>query len=324
MKTAIITGITGQDGSYLAQLLISKHYRVVGLVRSKNNNYFKNLNYLNLESLVELVECDLQDLSQVLAIISKFKPNEIYNLAAQSSVSLSFEQPIGTVQFNINSVLNLLESIRLLDKSIKFYQASSSEMYGQVAQLPITEASIFHPVSPYAISKVAAHHITINYRESYGLFACCGVLFNHESYLRSNNFFIKKLMLGAIEIINGKKEFIEFGNLDIKRDFGFSPNYVHAMYLMMQQEVADDFLICTGQSISLRSIVEYVFDKLQISREKIRINQQYFRPNEIADIYGSNTKAVSILNWDFENDFFKVIDIILDEELRNYKVHGKN
>lgn len=191
MKTAIITGITGQDGSYLTQLLTSKHYKVIGLVRSKNNNYFKNLNYLNLESLVELVECDLQDLSQVLAIISKFKPNEIYNLAAQSSVSLSFEQPIGTVQFNINSVLNLLESIRLLDKSIKFYQASSSEMYGQVAQLPITEASIFHPVSPYAISKVAAHHITINYRESYGLFACCGVLFNHESYLRSNNFLLR-------------------------------------------------------------------------------------------------------------------------------------
>ena len=293
-------------------------------MRSKNNNYFKNLSYLKIENLVELVECDLQDLSQVLAIVSKYKPNEIYNLAAQSSVSLSFEQPIGTIQFNINSVLNLLESIRLLNNSIKFYQASSSEMYGQVAKLPITEASIFHPVSPYAISKVAAHHVTINYRESYGLFTCCGVLFNHESYLRSNNFFIKKLLLGAIEIVNNKKEFIEFGNLDISRDFGFSPNYVQAMYLMMQQEVADDFLICTGQSISLRSIVEYVFDKLQISREKIRINKQYFRPNEIADIYGSNTKAVSILKWNFEDNFFKVIDTILDEELRNYKVNEKN
>ena len=319
MNTAIITGITGQDGAYLSQLLLKKKYKVIGLVRSSNSDFYKNLNYLGVNNSIQFVECDLRDLSQVLAVISKYKPSEIYNLAAQSSVSLSFEQPIGTIEFNIISVLNLLESIRLSNKSIKFYQASSSEMYGKVAILPITEKSILHPLSPYAISKVAAHQITINYRETYGLYACCGILFNHESYLRANNFFIKKLLRGAIEILKNKQKFIEFGNLDIKRDFGYSPNYVEAMYLMMQQKNADDFLICTGRSLSLKSIVEHVFHKLHIDFSKIKTNKQFLRPNEIEDIYGSNIKATKSLNWKPEVDFFKIIDILLAEELKNYE-----
>ena len=319
MNTAIITGITGQDGAYLSKLLLEKNYKVIGLVRSSNTDFYKNLNYLGVNNSIQFVECDLRDLSQVLAVISKYKPSEIYNLAAQSSVSLSFEQPIGTIEFNIISVLNLLESIRLSNKSIKFYQASSSEMYGKVAILPITEKSILHPLSPYAISKVAAHQITINYRETYGLYACCGILFNHESYLRANNFFIKKLLRGAIEILKNKQKFIEFGNLDIKRDFGYSPNYVEAMYLMMQQKNADDFLICTGRSLSLKSIVEHVFHKLHIDFSKIKTNKQFLRPNEIEDIYGSNIKATKSLNWKPEVDFFKIIDILLAEELKNYE-----
>ena len=239
MKTAIITGVTGQDGAYLSELLLKKEYRVVGLVRSVTGSRTDKLQYLGIHDQVELYECDLQDLSQVIKMISGFKPDEIYNLAAQSSVSLSFQQPIGTIQFNINSVVNILEAIRLINPKIKFYQASSSEMFGKIEALPITEETKFHPLSPYAISKVAAHYITINYRESYGVFACCGILFNHESYLRGNNFFVKKVITGALDILHGKKDHIELGQLDIKRDFGFSKRYVEAMWLMLQKEVAD-------------------------------------------------------------------------------------
>ncbi len=318
MKTAIITGVSGQDGAYLSELLLNKGYRVIGLVRSVNNATTQKLSYLNITNKVELYECDLQDLSHVINVLQQYKPSEIYNLAAQSSVSLSFEQPIGTLQFNINSVLNILEAIRLIDNTIKFYQASSSEMFGKVEKLPISENTIFHPLSPYAISKVAAHHITINYRESYHIYACCGVLFNHESYLRGNNFLVKKLLKGALDIKYGKIENLEFGNLDIKRDFGFSKDYVNAMWLMMQLEKPADFLICSGQSIQLRKIVEYVFDYLKISKNKIVINKKFYRPTEIEDIYGSNEKAKRELNWNAEFDFFKVLTILIEEEERNY------
>ena len=221
-KLALITGITGQDGAYLSQLLLQKNYRVIGLIRSFSGSNLYRLKYLGRFS-VELIECDLQDLSQVINIISEYKPEEIYNLAAQSSVSLSFKQPIGTIQFNINSVLNILEAIRLVNTNIRFYQASTSEMFGRIETLPITEEHKFHPLSPYAISKLTGHHTTINYRESYHLFACCGILFNHESYLRGDNFFMKKLVKGAVDLVHAKKE-LEFGNLDIKRDFGSSRN----------------------------------------------------------------------------------------------------
>lgn len=318
MKTALLTGITGQDGAYLSRLLIGKGYKVIGLIRSHSSSNLEKLKYLGILEQVELLECDLRDLSQILHIISLYKPHEIYNLAAQSSVSLSFQQPIGTMEFNINSVINILEAIRLIDPQIRFYQASSSEMFGKVNELPITEESHVHPLSPYAISKVTGHYICINYRESYNLYTCSGILFNHESYLRGENFFIKKLLRGAIEIKRGEKEFLEFGNLNIRRDFGWSEKYVEAMWLLLQQEKPDDYVISSGKSVSLREIVHYVFDKLQLDHTLIRINPKLFRPTEIEDIYGSSEKARLRLKWNYDLDFSTVLDTLIDEELLNY------
>lgn len=287
-------------------------------MRSISGGNFDRLKYLGVFDKIQLMECDLKDISQILYIIRDTKPSEIYNLAAQSSVSMSFKQPIGTIEFNTTSVINLLEAVRFVDPSIRFYQASSSEMFGRVNTLPITEDSHVHPLSPYAISKVTGHYICINYRESYGLFTSCGILFNHESFLRGENFFVKKLLRGALEIKHGAREFLEFGNLDIKRDFGWSEKYVEAMWLMLQQEKPDDFVICSGVSISLREIVHYVFDQLGISRSCIRISTDLFRPTEIEDIYGANEKARTELNWDYQMDFREVLDLILKEEELNY------
>jgi len=318
LKTAIITGITGQDGAYLSRLLIGKGYKVIGLIRSHSSSNLEKLRYLGILDQVELMECDLRDLSQILHIISNSKPDEIYNLAAQSSVSLSFQQPIGTMEFNINSVINILEAIRLVNPGIRFYQASSSEMFGKVNQLPITEESHVHPLSPYAISKVTGHYICINYRESYNLYTCSGILFNHESYLRGENFFIKKLLRGALDIKGGARDFLEFGNLNIRRDFGWSEKYVEAMWLLLQQEKPDDYVISSGKSVSLREIVHYVFDKLELDHNLIRINPKLFRPTEIEDIYGSSEKARLVLKWNYDLDFTTVLDKLIEEEQMNY------
>jgi GDPmannose 4,6-dehydratase len=319
MKTAIITGITGQDGAYLSQLLLSKGYKVIGLTRSYVSSNLKGLDYLNIRDQVIIEECDLTDISQIIQIYRKFEPTEIYNLSAQSSVSTSFKQPIGTVQYNIISVLNQLEAIKLTNPTIKFYQASSSEMFGKVNNLPITERSVLHPLSPYAISKATAHWLCVNYRESYNLFVCCGVLFNHESYLRSDNFFIKKVLREAIQIKEGLQDVLKVGNIEIKRDFGFAPKYVEAMYLMMQHNQPDDYLICSGKSLTLRAIIESVFKKLNISTNKIVIDDNLYRPTDIEDIFGSNNKAKQVLGWDYSIEFEDVLDILLEEELRNYK-----
>jgi GDPmannose 4,6-dehydratase len=254
IKTAVITGITGQDGAYLASLLLSKNYRIIGLVRSSNNINHNGFKYLGIQDKIELIECDLSDLSQVLSIVNEYKPQEIYNLAAQSSVSLSFKQPIGTIQFNVTSVLNILEAIRMVNPKCKFYQASSSEVFGD-SKLPIKETTYINPISPYSISKATAFWITKNYRDSYGLFSCSGFLFNHESFLRSDNFFVKKVILQAIKIKKGLATTLEVGNIDIKRDFGWAPKYVEAMYLMLQQEEPEDYLICSNHSITLRSVI---------------------------------------------------------------------
>lgn len=318
MRTAIITGVTGQDGAYLSRLLLNKDYQVVGLLRSISGNNLDRLEYLGVLGRIKLVECDLMDITQILHVLREHKPHEIYNLAAQSSVSMSFQQPIGTIEANVHSVLNLLEAVRFTDPAIRFYQASSSEMFGKVNELPITETAHVHPLSPYAISKVTGHYICINYRESYGLFTSCGILFNHESYLRGETFFVKKLIRGAVEIRHGDRDHLEFGNLDIRRDFGWSEKYVEAMWLMLQQETADDFIICSGRSISLREIVHYVFDRLGISRDRIRVNEKFFRPTEIEDIYGSNEKARKVLNWNYDLDFREVLNHLIEEEERNY------
>jgi GDPmannose 4,6-dehydratase len=318
-KKAIITGITGQDGAYLAKHLIEKGYLVIGLTRSYTSTNLKGLEYLNIVDSVLIEECDLLDISQIFSILKKHKPTEIYNLSAQSSVSNSFKQPIGTVNYNIISVLNLLEGIMFIDRNIRLYQASSSEMYGKVDKLPISESTVLHPLSPYAISKASAHWLCINYRESYGLFVSCGILFNHESYLRSERFFIKKVIREAIKIKFGEQELLKVGNLNIRRDFGYAPKYAEAMYLMMQHTVASDFIICSGVSISLLDVVNYIFDYLKIEKAKIVVDKDLFRPTEIEDIYGDNSKAKSLLGWDYDYRFQDILNILLEEELQNFQ-----
>jgi len=318
MKIALITGITGQDGSYLAKLLLQKDYKVIGTVRSSRCTNRANFKYLGIDDDIIIEELDLLDMANIIRLIQKYKPNEIYNLAAQSSVGLSFSQPIGTFSFNTTSVNNLLEAIRLFSKETKLYQASSSEMYGRVESLPITLDTPMQPISPYGISKMASYFMIKTYRESYGLFVSNGVLFNHESYLRSNNFFIKKVIKDSIAIKNKKLKCLKVGNLNVKRDFGYAPSYVEAMWKMMQLDEVDDFIICSGKSILLRDIVEYIFDKLELNKNLIIVDQNLFRPNEIEDIYGDNSKAKELLNWDYVFSFFEVLDILIDEEMKNY------
>ena len=316
-KTAIITGISGQDGAYLAALLCKNGYTVVGFVRSYINSDLKGLAYLNIKDIVIIEECDLLDISQIIKLLYQYQPSEIYNLAAQSSVSLSFKQPIGTFQFNTISVYNLLEAIKLVNKDIKFYQASSSEMYGKVKQLPITEDSVLHPVSPYAISKAAAHWTCIHYRESYNLFVCCGILFNHESYLRNTTFFVKKVIKESIKISKGELENLHLGNIDIRRDFGYAPMYVEGMHLMMQAEKPGDYILCSGKSVKLRSMVEHIFDRLKINVDRFTISQELYRPADIEDIYGDASKAKGILGWHYSMSVPDMLDALLKEELQN-------
>jgi GDPmannose 4,6-dehydratase len=317
MKTAFITGISGQDGSYLALFLLKKGYTVIGLTRTYTSGKLFGLKYLGVEADVLLEECDLLDFSSILKLLKKYQPHEIYNLSAQSSVGVSFEQPIGTISYNILSVLNILESIRLVNPSIRFYQASSSEIYGRVEKLPITLESPMHPVSPYAISKVSAYWITTNYRESYSLYSVNGVLFNHESFLRSGNFLIKKVIRTALEIKNGTCTYLKVGNLDIKRDFGYAPKYVEAMFLSLQQDTPGDYIICSGQSISLREVVFHIFDRFNISHDKVISDPSLFRPNEIDNLYGENTSLVSKLDWTYDLNFLDVLDLLIDEEIKN-------
>lgn len=315
---ALITGITGQDGAYLSAHLIGLGYQVVGLIRSYSNINPTGLEHLKVRNKVRLIECDLNDLSQVISILKETQPDEIYNLAAQSSVSLSFHQPIGTISFNVISVLNLLEAVRLVNPDCRFYQASSSEMFGMTNKLPIYEGTAINPISPYSISKATAHWITKNYREAYGLYSCSGILFNHESYLRGNNFFVKKVIRESIKIKKGKTATLEVGNIDIKRDFGWAPKYVEAMHLMLQQEKPQDLVICSNQSISLRSIIEFTFSYLGISPDSLVINSDFYRPTEIPDIYGTNARARAVLGWKYDMPFLDVVGILIEEELENY------
>jgi GDPmannose 4,6-dehydratase len=318
-KTVIISGITGQDGAYLSKLLINKGYDVIGLVRSTSGTKVNGFKYLGIEDKLTLLPCDLMDISQIIAILVQYRPAEIYNLAAQSSVSLSFKQPIGTFQFNTMSVLNFLEAIRIVDKSIKFYQASSSEMFGKIAVLPITEDHTFNPQSPYAVSKASSHWACCNYRDSYGMFVVCGILFNHESYLRGENFFLKKVIVNSLKISNGLLDKLEVGNIDIKRDFGYAPEYVEAMYLMMQMEKPDNFLICTGKSVTLRQIIEYVFLKLSININKLYENPELYRPSDIDNIYGNPERAFSSLGWQSKMDIWQMIDLLIQLEIEANK-----
>lgn len=314
-KTALVTGITGQDGAYLSRLLLERGYRVTGLVRGYSNANKRGLKFLKIDKKVQLLECDLTDLSQVISIIKETEPSEIYNLAAQSSVFQSFKQPIGTISFNIISVLNLLEAVRLVKPDVKFYQASSSEIFGSAGNLPINESSAISPISPYSISKASGYWITKNYRESYGLFSCSGFLFNHESFLRNENFFVKKVIRTGIKIKNGQAECLEVGNIDIKRDFGWAAKYVESMFLMLQQDTPEDFVISSDKSVSLRSIIEFVFGYLDVSIDRLKVSEKLYRPTEIRDIYGDSTKARKTLGWNYDLSFYDVLKILIDEEI---------
>jgi GDPmannose 4,6-dehydratase len=313
-KTAIISGVTGQDGAYLAQLLVSENYKVIGLTRSHNNFSSRNFKYLGIDDKIIIEECDLLDFSSIIKILIKYKPQEFYNLAAQSSVGMSFEQPIGTINYNTQSVLNILESVRILSMDTKIYQASSSEMYGQVKSLPVSEKTPLHPLSPYAISKASGFWIGVNYRESFNVHCVNGVLFNHESYLRSPNFFVKKVITTSLNIVSGNAKVLSVGNIDVKRDFGYAPDYVKAMWLSLQQNKADDYLICSGKSIFLRDIIYFVFDYLKIKKDRLIEDPKLFRPTDIEDMYGNNTKAKISLKWEYDKSFFDVLEILIEEE----------
>jgi GDPmannose 4,6-dehydratase len=318
-KTALITGITSQDGAYLSKFLLEKNYKVVGLIRNSQNQTLSNLVYLGIKDNIQYEVGDLQDGISLSGILNKIKPDEIYNLAAQSSVSLSFQYPLNTLQYNCMSVMNLLELIKISHGKTKFLQPVSSDMYAGNNILPVNEISNIIPTSPYAISKALAYWAVKNYRESYSMFCSNAILFNHESYLRSNNFFIKKVINSAILIKNKRMSDLKLGNIDVKRDFGYAPEYVKAMWLILQSDIPDDYCICSGVSISLREIVEYVFDKLNISRDKITIDPNLYRPVEVSDIYGDNSKIKNNLNWNYDVSFFDVLDILIAEEMAGQK-----
>ena len=320
IKTSLITGITGQDGAYLAQLLLGKGHRVVGVIRhSQKHLPVAGLKYLGIDPQVHLVACNLCSDVEVRALLETVRPDEIYNLASQSSVRQSFHDPGQTLAFNTRSVLTLLESIRSIAPGIRLYQASSSEMFGKIHKLPIREDMAFHPLSPYAVSKASAHWMAKNYRESYGLFVACGILFNHESFLRTRDFFVKKLICEALEIAAGKRQHIIVGNLSAKRDFGFAPHYVKAIYLMLQHEKPDDFLICSNKSISLQEIAHYVCDRANIDRSLIQVDADLFRPLDIPDMYGDNIKARQVLGWRYDLSFFDVLEQLIVEEKNTWR-----
>jgi GDPmannose 4,6-dehydratase len=317
MKTAIITGISGQDGAYLAKFLLGKGYKVLGLIRPNRNQELSGLNFLGIEDKVDLQELDLLNQLSVEKLIEAYQPDEFYNLAAQSSVGVSFKKPVVTFEFNTISVINILEAIRLKSPETKYYQASSSEMFGNIGEenLPLKESVLFHPASPYGISKASAHWITVNYREAYGVKACCGILFNHESCLRGENFVIKKIIRTALEIKEGKKEVLELGNLAVQRDWGYAPKFVEAMWLMLQQNEFNEYLICSGQFTSLKNIAEKVFKQLELDFGKhVKVDQSLMRNVELDIIYGDNSKAKSELGWDYDISLDQLIDKLISDE----------
>ena len=258
----------------------------------------------------------------VMRLLTEYQPAEIYNLAAQSSVSLSFASPVSTLAYNTNSVINLLECIRILNPDVRMYQASSSEMFGNAKRLPVDENSRFDPINPYATSKAAAHWTVRNYREAYGLFCCSGILFNHESFLRSPRFFTKQIIHNALEIAEGRKDKLLVGNIDVRRDFGCAKRYVEAMWLMMQQDSPDDYVVCSGKSISLRDAVCEILDCLDIPQSVIQLDPERYRPSETRDIYGDSSKAREKLGWHYDKPFAMVLREMVEEE-KKQRAAGK-
>jgi GDPmannose 4,6-dehydratase len=314
-KRAIITGITGQDGSYLAELLLTKGYEVVGTVRRASAPNFWRVQHLL--DRITIKPADLLDQLSLLRLIDEVRPHEIYNLAAMSFVPASWEQPMLTCEYNAQGVTRVLEAIRQVDSSIRVYQASSSEMFGKVREVPQSEQTPFYPRSPYGVSKVFAHYITVNYRESYDLFAVSGMLFNHESPRRGLEFVTRKVTDGAARVKLGVASTLSLGNLDAQRDWGFAGDYVHAMWLMLQQERADDFVIATGISHSVRDLVEVAFSHVGLDwRKHVTLDPKLLRPAEVDRLIGDSTKARTQLGWKPVVDFEALIKMMVDADLQ--------
>jgi GDPmannose 4,6-dehydratase len=313
-KRVIITGITGQDGSYLAELLLEKGYEVVGMVRRASAPNFWRIEHLLPR--IRLAPGDLLDQLSLLRLIDEVRPHEIYNLAAMSFVPASWDQPLLTGDYNSMGVTRILEAIRQVDTSIKLYQASSSEMYGKVREVPQTELTPFYPRSPYGVSKVFAHYITVNYRESYDLFACSGILFNHESPRRGLEFVTRKVSDGVARIKLGLAETLSLGNLDAQRDWGFAGDYVRGMWMMLQQERPDDYVIATGESHSVRELVEIAFGHAGLDWERhVRTDPRLLRPAEVDHLIGDVSKARTALGWAPSVDFRGLVSMMVDADL---------
>ena len=297
-RTALICGVSGQDGAYLAQLLLQKGYRVVGTSRDAQLSSFANLRRLGIREKVEVASMALNDFRSVLQVIAQTEPDEIYNLAGQTSVGLSFEQPVETLESISVGTLNLLESIRFLHRGVRLYNAGSSECFGDTGDTPANEQTPFRPRSPYAVAKAAAVWQVANYREAYGLYACSGLLFNHESPLRPERFVTQKIVQVARRIAAGSSEKLELGDTRIIRDWGWAPEYVEAMWLMLQRGEPDDFVVATGQSVSLQEFIHHTFEFLGLDwREHVVANTSLFRPTEILQSRGDPSKAARILEW---------------------------
>ncbi len=312
--TALITGITGQDGSYLAELLLDKGYRVVGMTRRSSTDSNERIEHLR--DRLELIQGDLLDQASLSTAILAVQPTEVYNLGAQSFVPTSWNQPVLTGEFTALGVTRILEAIRQVDPTIRFYQASSSEMFGKVREVPQTELTAFHPRSPYGVAKAYGHFLTVNYRESYGIYAVSGILFNHESPRRGLEFVTRKITDGAARIKLGLAAELRIGNLGAQRDWGFAGDYVWAMWAMLQQDVPTDFVVATGVAHSVREVCEVAFGRLDLDyRRSVVIDPDLYRPAEVDHLLGDAGRARSILGWAPQVDFRSLIEMMVDADL---------
>ena len=314
MKTALITGITGQDGSYLAELLLEKGYRVVGMVRRASTENFERI--AHLRERVDLRQADLLDQLSLIDLLRAVEPDEIYNLAAQSFVPTSWQQPVLTAEFDAVGVTRLLEAVRLVAPGARFYQASSSEMFGQVRETPQRETTPFYPRSPYGVAKVYGHFITVNYRESYNIYTCSGILFNHESPRRGREFVTRKVSDGAARVKLGLGRELRLGNLEARRDWGFAGDYVDAMWRMLQQARADDYVVATGESHTVRELVEIAFGTLGLDwRQHVHEDPALLRPAEVERLVGDASKARRVLGWAPRVSFRELVEMMVRADL---------
>lgn len=314
-KVALVTGVTGQDGSYLAEFLLSKNYRVVGMVRRSSTENFERIQHLT--DKIELRQGDLLDQYSLNSILKDIRPHEVYNLAAQSFVPTSWEQPVLTAEFTALGVTRMLEAIRLVDPSIRMYQASSSEMFGKVQETPQSERTPLYPRSPYGVAKCYGHYITVNYRESYNLFAVSGILFNHESPRRGLEFVTRKVTNGVARIKLGLSSELRMGNLDAKRDWGFAGDYVKAMWLMLQQQEPEDYVIGTGISHSVKELVQIAFERVGLNwLDHVVIDEKFIRPAEVDLLLANPQKAQKKLGWKPEVSFKELVEMMVDEDMR--------